>query len=345
MKILFVSSYGHLPESCGGLQTSIDALCRRLPEHGSEAALLCCLDGEGAAAPADSALPYPVLRVADPVAALDKAIRRFRPDLLLLLSGPRLVPLIVASLGQRLPIAVYLHNVEFDKLGGVLLGDERLCYLANSPFTAARLAAMFGIDSTVVEPLIPQHRYVTETSRARALFINPTLLKGVELVLRLAHRLPHIPLSIVESWHLDAPWRDYCRSRLAALPHVEWHAATPDMRWHLARTRLLLMPSVWEESYGRMATEAQLCGIPVLASDRGNLPETVGEGGRIVPLHAPLAAWEAALEALWRPGPAYEAAAAAAHRHARRAEIAEDALLDRFTAVLAQHIARLAALA
>src|SRR5690242_3759005 len=186
MKILFVSSYGHLPESCGGLQTSIDALCRALPERGSEAALLCCRDEEGAEAAADAALPYPVLRVGDPVAALDKAIVRFRPDLLLLLSGPRLVPLIVAALGQRLPIAVYLHNVEFDKLGGVLLADERLCYLANSSFTAARLAAMFGIESTVVEPLIPKERYVRETSRTRALFVNPTLLKGVELVLRLA---------------------------------------------------------------------------------------------------------------------------------------------------------------
>ena len=36
-------------------------------------------------------------------------------------------------------------------------------------------------------------------------------------------------------------------------------------------TKLLLMPSLWNESFGLVAAEAMLNGIPVLASNRGGL--------------------------------------------------------------------------
>src|SRR3546814_9881685 len=42
-----------------------------------------------------------------------------------------------------------------------------------------------------------------------------------------------------------------------------------DMREVYRRTHTLLVPSQWEEAWGRVATEAQFSGIPVLASDRG----------------------------------------------------------------------------
>jgi hypothetical protein len=39
------------------------------------------------------------------------------------------------------------------------------------------------------------------------------------------------------------------------------------------------MPSLWRESLGRVAIEAMANGIPVLASDRGALSETLGDAG------------------------------------------------------------------
>jgi glycosyltransferase involved in cell wall biosynthesis len=39
------------------------------------------------------------------------------------------------------------------------------------------------------------------------------------------------------------------------------------------------MPSLWEESFGLVAAEAMLNGIPVLASNRGALPDTLGKAG------------------------------------------------------------------
>jgi glycosyltransferase involved in cell wall biosynthesis len=37
--------------------------------------------------------------------------------------------------------------------------------------------------------------------------------------------------------------------------------------------KVLLVPSLWFEAWGMVVVEAQLCGIPVVSSDSGGLPE------------------------------------------------------------------------
>lgn len=52
----------------------------------------------------------------------------------------------------------------------------------------------------------------------------------------------------------------------------------PEMAELLNAAQALVMPSLWE-GFGLPALEAMSCGVPVLASDRGSLPEVVGGGG------------------------------------------------------------------
>jgi glycosyltransferase involved in cell wall biosynthesis len=63
-------------------------------------------------------------------------------------------------------------------------------------------------------------------------------------------------------------------------------ANTPDPRDFYRVSRLVLMPSLWNESFGRVAAEAMLGGVPVLASTRGALPEVVGEAGLLFDIPA-----------------------------------------------------------
>ena len=44
------------------------------------------------------------------------------------------------------------------------------------------------------------------------------------------------------------------------------------------------MPSLWWETQGLVAVEAMINGIPAVGSDRGALPETLGDGGIALPL-------------------------------------------------------------
>ncbi len=53
----------------------------------------------------------------------------------------------------------------------------------------------------------------------------------------------------------------------------------------------------WREQFGRMLIEAFACGVPVVASDSGEIPYVVGDAGRIVS-ESDQAAWVASLSHL-----------------------------------------------
>ena len=39
--------------------------------------------------------------------------------------------------------------------------------------------------------------------------------------------------------------------------------------------KLVIVPSIWEEAYGRVSREAYILGLPILVSNIGGLPESV----------------------------------------------------------------------
>jgi glycosyltransferase involved in cell wall biosynthesis len=63
------------------------------------------------------------------------------------------------------------------------------------------------------------------------------------------------------------------------------------------RAAVVLAPSRWEEPCPYSVLEALAAGVPVLASDRGGLPEMVGDGA-VLPAADP-SAWSASLAELW----------------------------------------------
>jgi len=78
---------------------------------------------------------------------------------------------------------------------------------------------------------------------------------------------------------------------LGRVPHA-------DLPRILSQCDLYVQPSIGEEAFGISVVEAMACGLPVLASDNGGLPEIVveGETGHLLPPGA-VPAWCAAIEA------------------------------------------------
>jgi glycosyltransferase involved in cell wall biosynthesis len=62
-----------------------------------------------------------------------------------------------------------------------------------------------------------------------------------------------------------------------------------DVPAHLNAMDLLCAPSQtgsrWREQFGRMLIEAMACGVPIVASDSGEIPHVVGDAGAIVSEH------------------------------------------------------------
>jgi glycosyltransferase involved in cell wall biosynthesis len=52
------------------------------------------------------------------------------------------------------------------------------------------------------------------------------------------------------------------------------------------RVKVLLVPSVWNEAWGAVITEAQLRGIPVVASNVGGIPEAKIDLPYLIPVKA-----------------------------------------------------------
>jgi glycosyltransferase involved in cell wall biosynthesis len=60
---------------------------------------------------------------------------------------------------------------------------------------------------------------------------------------------------------------------------------------------VITLPSLttahWKEQYGRVIAEAMACGVPVVGSDSGAIPEVIGTSGLVVPEGDPVALGDA----------------------------------------------------
>ena len=125
---------------------------------------------------------------------------------------------------------------------------------------------------------------------------------------------------------------------IAPLSNVTLLPARNDMRSIYGKCRILLVPSLWEEAYGRVAVEAQISGIPVVASNRGGLPEAVGGGGILVNPESPISEWVSAVRELWDDERYYDALSAAALVHAAGPELVHSYQIKTFEHALTKAI-------
>lgn len=99
--------------------------------------------------------------------------------------------------------------------------------------------------------------------------VNPCTIKGIDIFLELSRLHPYWQFAAVPTWGST----DQNLRQLRSHPNVVVLAASSDIDVILRETRILLVPSLWDEAFGMIVIEAMLRGIPVLASETGGLPE------------------------------------------------------------------------
>jgi len=218
---------------------------------------------------------------------LDEIFQHFKPDLLLTYGGhPAVQEAMRRARGRGTTTVFSLRNRGyedrryFDHVDHVFTTSPFLSDLYRRTMGLCSVGIESPINWTDVEAPPDLRKFVT--------FVNPSPAKGSMLFARVADMLgasrPDIPILVVQSATgagvLNAiPGLDF-----ATYPQIVVAPATPRPADFLALTRILLVPSTVPEAFGRVAAEAMINGIPALVSDRGGLPETVGEAGRVIPL-------------------------------------------------------------
>jgi glycosyltransferase involved in cell wall biosynthesis len=127
------------------------------------------------------------------------------------------------------------------------------------------------IKTGVVRPILHRDKItIPEEFRGDAItLINANQNKGVHVFLEIAKRMPERRFLGVLPY--------YGELRVPPAPsNVEWIPFQDDIRDVLRRTRILLVPSYYE-SFGRVAMEAMINGIPVMYSKPN--PNSVYPGG------------------------------------------------------------------
>jgi len=100
-----------------------------------------------------------------------------------------------------------------------------------------------------------------------------TARKGINELVEIARRMPELPIHVygpgdTSQWAKEAPTNLVFKGPIFGDERVDV----------VRRARCMLMPTVFIEPFGNSGIEAQLCGVPLIASSYGAFQETVLEG-------------------------------------------------------------------
>jgi glycosyltransferase involved in cell wall biosynthesis len=149
-------------------------------------------------------------------------------------------------------------------------------FVTPSRFLGEYLVRESGLDLryTVVhpriKPLAPDQERTRDPGQGSVMLINANRIKGLSIFIELARRLPEVSFAVVPTWG-ELPRKE--QRILERLPNVRNLKPISPVDPIYDLTRVLLVPSLWEDPFPRVVNEAMLRGIPVLASDRGGIPE------------------------------------------------------------------------
>jgi MMP alpha-(1->4)-mannosyltransferase len=141
-----------------------------------------------------------------------------------------------------------------------------------------------GIDTEIFHPLAQVKR---KPQRLMATCSADAPLKGLRYLLRAYAKLlqtyPELELLVVSKPKPGGRTEKLLR-RLGISERVRFVSgiSTEQMVHYYAEATIAVVPSVYE-GFGLPAGEAMACGVPVISSDGGALPEVVGDAGVIVP--------------------------------------------------------------
>jgi glycosyltransferase involved in cell wall biosynthesis len=311
-KLLFVTQNPFLPDSSGGAQKSASYLFDSLIQRGWQVQVICASSiktdrFKNSAFKSilnmnfpkrftlDMELGYPCWRHIIKYSSqehwlyfLENRLSEYNPDVVLGDSSPN-CPLLAYAISRKFECFYIGRNINITQSTSILPND--LNFLANSPFVASIISQIMNQDVKVILPFVDVNTYKIEERIGKYItFINPVPEKGVQIAIQVAKALPNERFLFVKGkWsHMRQEQMENHLKPAYKLPNVEIWENQSDMREVYKVADIMLVPSQFIETFGRVILEAQINHIPVVAGDVGGIPYTLGKGGILVsPKHKP----------------------------------------------------------
>lgn len=218
---------------------------------------------------------------------LTSVLRRVKPDVVLSYGGYWLGgDLLKAARDVGAKTVVLLQNFAYHDRNYFRGAD---LVVTPSNYASDVYRKRLGVESVALPPLIDWENVVPKNASDagdknaegnRLLFVNPSRNKGVFLFARIATELqrlrPDIPILVVEGSDGAKELRDIAKGWSDAR-NIEFMKNTTRPANFFRYAKATLVPSFFDESFGRVAAESLIAGKPVVASNRGALPETLGD--------------------------------------------------------------------
>lgn len=306
MRILLASGASYAPPKGGSTRSNL-AWLRALFAKGHTCRVVCAAAGEVGETNVDGIEILRVAELALHAERLTEEIRRFRPDWVLVSSEDVTQRLLRAAERGAPGRIVYLaHTPQFFPFGpeswnpdpeATRIIERAAGVVAIGHHMAGYIAKHSKAQAVVVHPPIYEQAHVG-TGGPMVLMINPCVVKGIEIFVEIAARLPELPFGALVGWGTTAADREL----LGKHANIETIGTVRDIDEVLGRARMLLMPSIWYEGFGLIVMEAMLRGLPVVSSDSGGLMEAKEGTGYVIPVR-PIERYEPAFDENHMPRP------------------------------------------
>jgi glycosyltransferase involved in cell wall biosynthesis len=224
---------------------------------------------------------------------------------------------VVLARKHNKPFAAYIHNTLCGNLQA--LRSYGATIYANSSWVQRQAS----VDSVIYPIIDPDKVKVYNTGNCITL-INLSENKGASLFWKLAQRLPQYQFLAVRGDYGDQVIMDELPSNVTLLDTI------PDIREVYSRTHIVLMPSEYE-SWGRVAIEAGLSGIPTIAHPTPGLQEAMGDAG-IFCDRSRIDAWDTQITSLMENDSVYAKASENSLSRANFLQSAYESQVDEFVA-------------
>ena len=284
-----------------GSNKSNRCLLENLVREGHDCLALCsaCPPGMSSAGLDVRSMPPGADRDAR-AAFLFSSLREFEPDIVLV-SSSRHTYALAAALEFSADRVIYLVH-SHDSLPFGLIRQARAT-VAVSRYSQAYLQT-HGIESVCLRfPVYGEGPFqnLGRFDRGCLTLVKSSAGKGVDVFLDLASAFPEQQFAAVR-WAAT----EETLSWMAQFKNVQVWEPREDIDEILRGTKIVLAPSRDPETFGLIAPEAMLRGIPVLASDAGGLPEAKLGVDYVLPIKPGLAEWREALGLLLSDRGEYE---------------------------------------